>query len=223
VDALDAIRLRRSVRRYSDRPVADEDLDRLLRLALLAPTGSMAQAWSLLVVREPERARALGELVIEGGAHYFAIMRPAREGATPEEHRDWARGYAEEALGTYRVVPAWIAAVVVRRNLFPPEERERERVADLTSISFAMENLFVAARAMGLGTVPTVFHWWVDERFRELLKIPPELEVPLITPLGHPVEFPTTLPPALKAIRRPWRTLVHDERWGRPREAPAGR
>src|SRR5262245_2864769 len=67
VDAIDAIRLRRSVRRYTDRPVDDADLDELLRLALLAPTGSMAQAWTLVVVRERERARAVGELVIEGG------------------------------------------------------------------------------------------------------------------------------------------------------------
>ena len=39
VNALEAIRKRRTVRRYTDRPVADEDLDKLLRLALLAPTG----------------------------------------------------------------------------------------------------------------------------------------------------------------------------------------
>lgn len=44
LDALDAIRQRRAVRRYTDRPVADADLDRLLRLALLAPTGHGAQS-----------------------------------------------------------------------------------------------------------------------------------------------------------------------------------
>ena len=39
MDAIEAIRKRRSVRRYTDRPVADADVDELLRLALLAPTG----------------------------------------------------------------------------------------------------------------------------------------------------------------------------------------
>jgi nitroreductase len=219
MDTLEAIRLRRSVRSYTDRPVPDEVLDRLLRLALTAPTGSMAQAWSLVVVRDRERARAIGQLVIEGGAIYFAMMRPPKDGATPEEHREWARGYAEERLASYRIVPVWIAAVLVPRRLFPPEERERERISDLTSISFAMENLFVGARALGLGTVPTVFHWWVEDRLRALLDIPAEHEIPTVTPLGYPTEFPTALPPALKAIRRPWRTLVHDERWGNPRQA----
>lgn len=217
MNADDAIRQRRSVRRYTDRPVADADIDALLRLALLAPTGGMAQAWSFIVVRDDERRRAVAELVIRGGSEYFRTVRPAAPGTSAEEHATWAREYAEQALGTYRDVPVWIVGLVVPRNVFPADQRDAERTADVTSLAFAMENLFVAARARGLGTVPTVFHWFVEDEFRALLDIPSELEIPLITPLGYPVEFPTSLPPALKAIKRPWRTLVHDDGWGRPR------
>ena len=67
MDALEAIRKRRSVRRFTDRPVSDEDLDEILRLALLAPTGGMQQAWSLLVVRDPERRVAVADLIVKGG------------------------------------------------------------------------------------------------------------------------------------------------------------
>jgi nitroreductase len=218
VDALEAIRLRRSVRRYTSRPVADADLDQLLRLALLAPTGSMAQAWSLIVVRDPEKRRALADIVISGGAAYFASVRRPAEGVGPEEHAQWARDYAAEVMGTYPDVPVWIVALRVPRRIFPPGQEEYERIADLLSIGFAMENLFVAARALGLGTVPVVFHWYREEELRSLLDIPAEYEIPVITPLGYPVEFPSGLPPALARIRRPWRTLVHDDRWGNPRQ-----
>ena len=51
MNADEAIRLRRSVRRYTDAPVSDADIDALLRLALIAPTGGMAQAWSFIVVQ----------------------------------------------------------------------------------------------------------------------------------------------------------------------------
>ena len=217
MDALEAIRKRRSVRRYTDRPVPDEDLDRLLRLALLAPTGGMAQAWSLLVVRERERARAVAELIIKGGGTYFHTVRPPAPGATPEEHVAWGHQYAEQALGTYRHVPVWIVGLRVPREVFPPEDALKERDADVLSVGFAMENLFVAARALGLGTVPTVFQWFVEDEFRALLEIPPDLDIPLVTPLGYPEAFPEGLPPALARIRRPWRTLVHDETWGNPR------
>jgi nitroreductase len=217
MDALDAIRRRRSVRRYTDRPVDDADVDELLRLALLAPTGGMAQAWSILVVREPERRAALAELIIRGGAEYFRLVRPAAAGTSPEEHAEWARGYARQALGTYPDVPVWIVGLLVPRDVFPPDRRAMERDADMVSVGFMIENLMVAARAKGLGTVPTVFQWFVEDEFRALLGLPPEVEVPLVTPLGYPEEFPQGLPPALAAIRRPWRTLVHDETWGAPR------
>lgn len=221
MDALEAIRLRRSVRRYTDRPVADEDIDELLRLALLAPTGGMSQSWGIIVVRDPETRAALADIVMRGGAEYFAMMRPPKEGATPEEHREWAAGYARQALGTYPQVPVWIVGLLVPRDLFPEDQRHRERDADMVSVGFMMENLFVAARAKGLGTVPTVFQWFCEDEFRALLGIPEPIEVPLLTPLGYPEEFPTGLPPALQKARRPWRTLVHDDRWGNPRQEAA--
>ena len=61
MDALKAIRYRRSVRSYTETPVSEKDLEQLLRLALLAPTGSMSQAWSLLVVRDAEQRAALAD------------------------------------------------------------------------------------------------------------------------------------------------------------------
>jgi nitroreductase len=217
VDALSAIRQRRAVRRYTERPVADEDVERVLRLALHAPTGHGAQAWGFVVVREPERRRALAELVLRGAAEYFRLFRPPAEGAGPEEHAEWARGYADEALGSYRDVPVWICAVVHPRFWFDDPGMERvERFSDVTSLAFALENLFVAARALGLGTTPTNFHFFVEDEFRALLELPDELGVHYLTPLGYPPEFPTGLRPALAKARRPWRTLVHEERWNAP-------
>ena len=217
MDALKAIRHRRTVRTYTDRPVADEDLDRLLRLALLAPTGGMAQAWGLVVVREPERRERMARLVIDGGAEYFRIARPPAEGNGPEEHAAWAREYAETVLATYTKVPVWIIGLIVPRHMYPEEWRTWERDADLESLSFAMENLFVAARAKGLGTAPTSFHLFNEPAIREFLGLPEEVEPALVTPLGYPEEFPEGLPPALAKRRRPWRSLVHDERWGATR------
>jgi nitroreductase len=217
MDALEAIRKRRSVRRYTDRPVDEADIDELLRLALLAPTGGMAQAWSLIVVRDPEKRAALADIVMRGGAEYFRIMRPPAPGASAEEHAEWARGYAQQALGTYPQVPVWVVGLRVPRDVFPADQASLERDADVVSVGFMMENLYVAARAKGLGTVPTVFHWFLEDEFRALLDIPAEVEIPLLTPLGYPEEFPVGLPPALQKARRPWRTLVHDDSWGRPR------
>jgi nitroreductase len=217
MDALEAIRLRRSVRSFTDRPVDDADLDQLLRLALLAPTGGMAQAWSLLVVRDAAQRAALAEIVIAGGGAYFSSVRPAQPGTSPEDHAQWGIDYANEVLGSYRHVPVWVLGLVVPRDLFPAEDRDKEALADEMSVAFAMENLFVAARAKGLGSVPTVFHWYNETQLRDLVGLPDEVRIPVISPLGYPTEFPVGLPPRLKDLRRPWRTLVHDDRWGNTR------
>lgn len=216
VDALQAIRHRRAVRRYTDREVPDEDVARLLRLALLAPTGHGAQAWGFVVVREPARRAALVSLLLDGAGDYFQIFRAPAEGVGPEEHARWARDYAEEALGAgYRNAPVWICAVAVPRfHHDDPLMEHVERFSDITSLAFAMENLMVGARAMGLGTTPTNFHFFREAEYRALLGLPEEVGVHYLTPLGHPVEFPVGLRPALAKARRPWRTLVHEESFG---------
>jgi nitroreductase len=217
MDALEAIIKRRSVRRYTDAPVADETVHELCRIALLAPTDSMSQAWSLIAVTDPEVRGELAELVIRGGAEYFRTMRPPKEGVSEQEHAEWAREYAEGAIGSMRLAPVWIAGLLVPRNFMPAEARDIERDANMTSVGFMFENLMVAARAMGLGTVPMVFHRFFEDEFRALLGgIPAEIEIPLLTPLGVPEEFPTSLPPALQKIRRPWKTLVHRDGWDNP-------
>ena len=115
MEVAEAIRKRRAVRTYTDRPVEDEVLDGLLRLALRAPSGGGQQAWGVIVVRDPERRRAIADLIIAGGARYFGIMRPQRD-ASDEEHAEWARGYAEQVMSTYRVAPVWILGLLVPRG-----------------------------------------------------------------------------------------------------------
>ncbi len=218
MDALEAIRLRRSVRRYTDRPVADEEVDRLLRLALLAPTGHNAQAWSLVVVRDPDRRARLADLVLRGAAAYFAVNRP-RATAAPRSTRAWAAEYAETALGSYREVPVWIGAFVVPR--FHPEEplasassasprtprwRSRSRTSSWPRGPAASG----PPRRSSTGSSRTSTANCSASRWSR---------AHYLTPVGHPVEFPVGLRPEAAKARRPWRTLVHDEGWGNPRVA----
>jgi nitroreductase len=216
MDVVEAIRKRRAVRTYTDRPVDDELLDRLLRLCLRAPTGGGQQAWGILVVRDPDRRREIADLIIAGGARYFGIMRPQKD-ASDEEHAEWARGYAEQVMGTYRIAPVWILGLLVPRG-YPPEMEEGGHLDDLISVAFAFENLMLAARAEGLGTVPTTaFQRFEKDRLREIVGLPQEVDPAIVTPLGYPEKWPEGLAPALKRNFKPWRALVSDETWGNTR------
>ena len=216
MEVAEAIRKRRAVRTYTDRPVEDEVLDGLLRLALRAPSGGGQQAWGVIVVRDPERRRAIADLVIAGGARYFGITRPQRD-ASDEEHAEWARGYAEQVMSTYRVAPVWILGLLVPRG-YPAGMEEGGHLDDLISLAFAFENLMLAARAEGLGTVPTTaFQRWEKDRLREIVGLPPEIDPAIVSPLGYPESWPEGLAPALKRNFKTWRELVNDETWGNTR------
>ena len=216
MEVAEAIRKRRAVRTYTDRPVEDEVLDGLLRLALRAPSGGGQQAWGVIVVRDPERRRAIADLIIAGGARYFGVMRPQRD-ASDEEHAEWARGYAEQVMSTYRVAPVWILGLLVPRG-YPAGMEEGGHLDDLISLAFAFENLMLAARAEGLGTVPTTaFQRWEKDRLREIVGLPPEIDPAIVSPLGYPEAWPEGLAPALKRNFKTWRELVNDETWGNTR------
>lgn len=216
MEVTQAIRKRRAVRKYTDQAVDDATLDGLLRLALRAPSGGGQQAWSLLVARDPEVRSGIAELIIAGGATYFGMMRPQKD-ATDEEHAAWAREYAEGVMSSYRQVPVFVVGLLVPRGY--PEGFPGGYEDDLISLAFAFENLMLAARAEGLGTVPiTAFQRFEKDRLREILGLPAEIDPAIVSPVGHPEAFPTGLAPALKRNFRPWKALVHDDRWGAARE-----
>lgn len=219
MDVGQAIRKRRAVRTYTDQPVPDDVLDGLLKLALRAPTGSGSQAWSLLVVRDEQRRREVADLVIAGGATYFSIMRPKKEGVSDDEHRQWGVDYAEQILATYRIAPVWIVGLLVPRDNYPPQMQAGGHDDDLISLAFAFENLMLAARSEGIGTVPTTaFQRFEKDRLRSILGLPEQVDPAIVSPLGFPEKWPEGLAPALQRNFKSWKALVHDEQWGQARE-----
>jgi nitroreductase len=62
VETWDAIRARRNVRRYAERPIDRSDLDRILEAARRTPSSVNQQAWDFVVVTERERLRELSSI-----------------------------------------------------------------------------------------------------------------------------------------------------------------
>jgi len=62
VDTLEAIQTLRSMRRYTDEPVSDEEIQIYLRAAVQAPNGGNLQPWRFLVVTDPQVKKGLAEI-----------------------------------------------------------------------------------------------------------------------------------------------------------------
>ncbi|MFL5605622.1 MAG: nitroreductase [Gemmatimonadaceae bacterium] len=128
----DAIRSRRSIKRFTDRPISREQIEALLTAATLGPNHRLTQPWRFYVLG-PEARYAYGLVLGE---------RKARKLENP----DAARAMRETIAAEHRALPAMIAvAVVTNEN---PEIREEDYAAAMMGIS----NLALVAVEMGLGT-----------------------------------------------------------------------
>jgi nitroreductase len=90
METWDVLRARRNVRRYADRPIQNEDLDRILEAARRTPSSMNEQPWDFVVVTDPKRLRELAEIWrysahVGDSAATIALVMPATE---PGEDRD---------------------------------------------------------------------------------------------------------------------------------------
>jgi nitroreductase len=110
-------------------------------------------------------------------------------------------------------VPVLVLCCLDHAQLGPIAGEEgtlRAPAAAYASIFPAVQNLCLAARALGLGTTLTTLHRAFEEELKTLLAIPPHVEVAAIVPLGYPADrFGPTR-------RKPVAEVAFRERWGRP-------
>jgi nitroreductase len=198
LDVFEAIWTTRAMRRLdSSRPVSDHDLKLLLEAASMAPSGGNSQPVRWLVVRDPELRRQLGEC-------YRAVAR-----------RTFLGNYAEAAKTDPTVARMLGSAMHLADHLgeapvllIPCAPKDRVRVEG--AVFPAIQNLMLAARALGLGTTLTSVHRDDEESVKRLLGIPDDIQTYAIIPVGHPLGRWGV--PA----RQPVEETTYSDRWGEP-------
>ena len=183
MNVIDAIEMRRSIKRFTEVPVAPGDLERLLAAAVLAPNHRMTQPWRFLVLGPVARAE-YGRVVADRKA-----SRVAEEAAAEAVRRKVEEEYA--------AVPAMVAVAV--RQADDAEVREEDSAATF----MAVENLCLAAVELGLGTHLRTGAVLEDPRVRAALDVPAEERVVAMVQLGQPAEQPAPRPrrPAAELTR----------------------
>jgi nitroreductase len=108
METWDAIRARRNVRQYSDRPISAEDLDRILEAGRRAPSSRNWQPWDLVVVTDPAQRAELSK-VWEFGAYVAgaqAVIAVVGELQREERQRQWQQFDQGQAVMSMMVAAA---------------------------------------------------------------------------------------------------------------------
>jgi nitroreductase len=187
----------RSIRRFKPDPIPTEDLRLVLEAGVRAPSGGNSQPARFLVLTDPQTIRAFGALYREA---WWAKRRDERRPWTTREQipaEETTARYAARLADEIADAPCVVLALSTGAG-------------QASSVLPAVQNLMLAARALGIGSVPTTLHPQVMDRVRALLGIPAEAELHLCVPLGYPRgRFGPTR-------RKPTAETTFLDRWGGP-------
>ena len=155
----------RALRRFTDQPVPDDALFQVIDAAIRAPAGGNMQVWHFLAVRDEAKRRRIGELYWQTWTDYGKqyVDDPSAIDALPRQMRLVVRStdHLARNIGSVPVHLFVCGAEGTQGTIYP-----------------AVQNVALACRGLGLGTVLTGFHRRWDDEIRELLGIPPD-QVPL--------------------------------------------
>ena len=177
MDFFEAVKNRRSIRRYTDKPVPAEVIEKALDAALLAPNSSNLQTWQFFWVRSPEKKQKLIEACLNQSAARTAqelvvvVANPSLWKKTnPEMIKFVSNVKAPKLVQTYyqKLVPltygfAWLAPlkwiIFNAIGLFQPITRRPLGYRDIQEVSIksaalASENFMLAITAQGFATCP---------------------------------------------------------------------
>jgi len=194
-DFFSVVGSQRACRAFTDEPVTDDVVERVLEAATHAPSAENTQPWVFVVVRDPELRARIGAITAEawtGAGRAFSQPR-----LTPGLFADVDRG----ATGGVSEAPV---LVVVAGDT----TRCVEAALD-ASVFPAIQNLLLAANAAGLGSALTTLPTFAGD-LSPLLDLPDHIRPIAVVPLGHaarPLGPPRRAPVAEKA---------HRERYGAP-------
>jgi nitroreductase len=199
---------RRSIRDYSDEPVAESDLDLILEAARQAPSGENAQPWRFIVVRDETMRNQLGAIAGGGSGRRFTaeyVTKKMQERFTTLEDEDKKKKIFEKL--TSGKVSTFLANAPV--NIVVCGKKD---VWDLPyDTAAAIENMLLMVTALDLGAC------WViapcidirdEERLKSLLGVPEGFKIISIVALGHPTR------PHKPRPRMERHELVFNEKWG---------
>ena len=188
----EAMFTQRAIRRFRPDPIPTEDLHLILEAAAKAPNGGNQQRGRFVVVDDRDIIRDFGALYREA---WWAKRHDEgfhdRDELPPRYHS--AAGLADAMAE----VPCIVFALALPGGT--PD-----------SVIPAVQNLMLAARALGIGSVPTTLHPTVMDRFRAMFDIPADVSFHFCVPLGYPAgRFGPN-------VRKPTADTTYLNRWDAP-------
>jgi len=167
---LEAIRDRRSIKKFNERPVTREEIEELLEAAALAPNHRLTNPWRFYVLGPEAR-------------YQYGLALGARKAKKIDDPAA-AQTMRESVANEHRALPGMIAFAVVETD--NPEQREEDYAATL----MAIQNFSLAAMELGLGTHIKTGAIMNDPTARAAARVNDNERIVAVVNVGVPLEVP---------------------------------
>ncbi|MGO9645963.1 MAG: nitroreductase family protein [Candidatus Bathyarchaeia archaeon] len=207
LSALETIGTLRSMRRLKPDRVEQEKIQLMLEAAGKAPSGSNTQPWDFILISDEDVKRKLRDLTVQGMEIYV------------KSHLLMSKEQKIDIMKTSNPV-AWLAnntdkiPVIIlaclntkRAKRLSDEWSTLEEQANWASVFPAVQNLLLAARALGLGTAISIFPLFQMNELKELLKLPEYVKPGILIYVGYPTA------PFTEPKRSPIQNFIHHNTW----------
>ena len=186
----------RAMRWLKPDPVSPELIARIIEAATQAPSAGNAQNWLFVVVYDAEQRRRIGEIYRKVSAwvreRYQHQSVPTH--LSQSEYDRMMKGgiYLHEHMAEAPVllIPCLRFSAVELPAEIPAEVRLAMKEASPwtagASIYPAVQNIILACRALGLGTVLTTNHTIAEDEIKAVLNLPSEVRTFALMPIGYP-------------------------------------
>lgn len=195
----EALRTTGSIRSFTDEPVSDHELFEILDNSRFAPSGGNRQAWRVIVVRDSQLRRAIGELYLDAWHDYVGHVLAGLVAFSPlasEDDRAKAAALRGEAIARSQPdgfaeniadVPAMLVVCADLEALAATDrDLDRYQIAGGASVYPFTWNILLSARELGLGGVITTVGLRKEPAIKSLLKVPDAFALAAIIAIGHP-------------------------------------
>jgi nitroreductase len=176
MDFFEVAHTQKAMRRLKADDVSDEHLWRILHTATMAPNGGNRQPWNFVVVRDAEKKRKIGEWYLDAWQRSYG---PAREAMLRDPQMAKTYNSADYLARHIADAPVLVFATI-RKDMMAVGPTLG------ASIYPAVQNLMLAARALGLGTTLTTLHKMHEQDVKALLGVPDDVETMAMIPVGWP-------------------------------------
>lgn len=223
---IDILASTRAMRRLKPDPVPRELLEQIVAAATWAPTASDSQLYSYVVVTDRAQMARLGTLWRQVQGQYLTVMGRTDPEGNVARAAVAARAAVEYQAEHFDETPAVIAACYSRqpaprdprlvlglvRDLGPgflirASSRRMTVLTEASSCYPGVQNLLLAARALGLAANLSIWHLLAEKEFKQVLGVPDEMTIYALIPVGWPAgKFGPVR-------RRPVADVLHWDRW----------